>query len=327
MKKRGISGRHKQSLAKLIAERAQKEKANKKSKIGASAFILQAELIRQEKKRLEEEAQAKLAFEIEQAKRLKSITQTSTSTILPILPNGSIKAFNNNLFNGNRSIISYQGQVINIKFTDQQALNICNKMSSAFARQVAKNFSHPSSKAAKNESLYQLHYLANKALYKYGGPVLTFILGLEPLKFRNLSAYSLKAISYPKNSIEEDEADFPTLTFTTNGLEAYTMVFHILDSIQLSKLSIIKVSSSVSVFSKSTKTNIGIVDTEGHFFQKLNSTNASVSLFCEFIQNSESFEFSSGVETGFCFVCGRPLSTERSLRYGIGPVCLERMGS
>jgi hypothetical protein len=218
--------------------------------------------------------------------------------------------------------VSYNGQTVNTRFTDAQAVNICGKMADAYARAVALKYQEFSSHVQGSVYRYQLHYLANKALTMYGGPVLTFLAGLRPLKFNNLTAALAVKRFRLLREFAATEVDFPTLTFQTVGGNEYTMAFHLAESVD-------KRRKPVQIFRNRVK--VGSIDSygaafdaQGKAFARAQTVKPSLLIFCDYLQRSKSPSFYSGVETGSCFVCGRPLTDPRSLRYGIGPTCLSR---
>ncbi|WP_424321703.1 DUF6011 domain-containing protein [Hymenobacter edaphi] len=69
-----------------------------------------------------------------------------------------------------------------------------------------------------------------------------------------------------------------------------------------------------------------MLDVQGQMFNKLQQVDSTLLIFCNHMKGSRELEFFTGVESGKCFVCSRPLTEPISVRYGIGPVCLLRLG-
>lgn len=227
--------------------------------------------------------------------------------------------FEKNLFPEVVSVIIYSNHTLNTYFTDHQALNLCGKMADASARRLVNDFHKNPAGAERHKINYQLHYLANKALKFYGGPIITFLYGLRPLKFNSHTASKLRLLPQSKR-LAKVPVDFPTLTFSSEGTDKYTLVFHLQEEVKASN------PNKVRVYSKTLSKQLGSIDEAGYFVRSLNDAKPYISLFCSFINERGKFEFSSGVETGSCFVCGRELTHPDSVRYGIGPVCLQNMG-
>lgn len=93
-----------------------------------------------------------------------------------------------NRFTEIKQKIKFDNTELKSFFTDQEALNICERMSSSFTRRLCKEYSQYPIGKKKQESLFQLHYIANKACKIYGGEILSFILNLRKLNFKNITA-------------------------------------------------------------------------------------------------------------------------------------------
>lgn len=126
--------------------------------------------------------------------------EANTPTPLANVNEAPVLAFQNNQFNKELGVVSYNGQTIPTYFTDDQASTICGKMADSYARNVATRYRALSKTFQGSVYRYQLHYLANKALRLYGGHVLTFLSILRPLKFNNHTAYSARLLSPSKTS-------------------------------------------------------------------------------------------------------------------------------
>ena len=244
---------------------------------------------------------------------VKSATQSKPST----------PTFTDNIFAGVLNNISYNRQTIATYFTDEQAAVICGKMSDFYARHIAAKYLQLRNQVQGAVYRFQIHYLANKALAFYGGPVLTFLLGLRPLKFNDRSAYAVK-FQKLSTDISVTDIDFPALTFTTLKGDKYTLAFHLSSEFpaKASKRPVKIFKKGIQVGSIDTKGFV--LDAQGYFLKKLDATSPSLLTFCSFLASSKSPAFYSGVETGNCFVCNRQLTDPISIRYGIGPVCLGR---
>nr|GEZ66304.1 hypothetical protein [Tanacetum cinerariifolium] len=233
----------------------------------------------------------------------------------------TLPTFTKNDFVNVVGLITYNKQTISTNFTDEQAIIICSKMSDSYARFVSAKYQQFSKHVQGGIYRYQLHYLANKSLAFYGGPILTFLMGLRALKFNTHSAYVVN-FQRPDNNVSDISVDFPVLTFTTLRGEKYTLAFHLNHNASTSNIR-----KPIRIFKKGAQ--VGFIDTKGfiadakgNLLRKLSSTDSSLLTFCSFLANSKSPAFYSGVETGNCFICDRQLTDPISLRYGIGPICL-----
>ena len=242
-------------------------------------------------------------------------TQKPTSTLSESVP---VLVFEASSPEGFVDTYHFDGQSANTYFTDEQAHNICSKMADGHARSLALNYGRYLGKPEEVFHKNHLHYLANKALSFYGWPVLNFLIGLRPLNFNNTTANNVSAPNINKITAAT-QPDFPALTFAIKG-EEYTLVF-----LLQSGLKIRNTEPQVRVYGKS-KNQIGVINNQGYFISQLQRTSVSLLLFCEFARDSKKHKLFCGIELGKCLVCGNQLSSPVSLRYGIGPICLEKMG-
>lgn len=211
-----------------------------------------------------------------------------------------------NLFNKQKVQIALKGyQTIASVFQDNEAINICSKMSSSFTRQLCKQLHNP--KSNRELILYRIHHIANKALSISGGKILTFIYGLRNLNFKNQTASEIRMY---KKAIP----DFPILSFET-GNTAFKISFFVKHTNKGGKLK-----SDIRLFAPKTYEEIGTIDEEGYVMARLQKFKPQLTLFYQATKGNN-FKVYSGVETGKCDICGRELSHPVSLRIGIGPIC------
>jgi len=212
----------------------------------------------------------------------------------------------NDIFNHIKQSIFLKGyKTLVSNFNDDEAINICSKMSSSLARRLCKQIYNPYSN--KQLVLYQIHYIANKTLYIFGSKIMTFIYGLRNLNFKNQTA---DAIQTYKKVIP----GFPILSFETNNT-SFKISFFAKKNKGDDNLK-----PDIRLFTYKKFEEIGVIDEEGYIMSKLEKFKPQLTLFYQDMMN-RNFEIYSGVETGRCEMCGRVLSHPASLRIGIGPTC------
>lgn len=210
------------------------------------------------------------------------------------------------IFNRPKQQITFKGYpVLSSNFNDNEAINICSKMSSSFTRNLCKQLHNP--KANRQLIIYQLHHIANKAHKIFGGKILTFIYNLRNLNFKNKTASEIK--TYTKVI-----PDFPIISFDT-GSTSFKISFFVKQTKKNDRLK-----ADIRLFAPKTYEQVGIIDEEGYVMTRLVKFKPQLTLFYQATMNN-SFKIFSGVETGNCEICGRELSHPVSLRIGIGPVC------
>lgn len=212
----------------------------------------------------------------------------------------------NDIFNQPKQKIVFKGyQTFTSNFNDNDAINICGKMSSSFTRRLCKQLYSP--KANRELILYQLHYIANKALNIFGSKILTFIHGLRNLNFKNQTASEIQ-------TYKKVVPDFPIISFDTVNT-SFKISFFVKQTKKDNSLK-----ADIRLFAPKTYEEIGTIDEEGYVMANLEKFKPQLTLFYEATKNN-SFKIFSGVETGNCEICGRELSHPISLRIGIGPIC------
>jgi hypothetical protein len=197
-------------------------------------------------------------------------------------------------------------------FQDVQARLICSRMSSSFARSIAEKHSRASEGDDKDLLTYQLHYMADKALKVFGGKILTLIYELPPLRFAQKTALEVK-------TYHQVRPDFPMISFTTHQVQVNVAFFTKLHRLKN------KLQPHVFLFKHKTYETIGSIDELGYIRLQLQSFRPELSLFIDRI-NEKQYKIYSGVQTGVCDICNRPLREPLSLRIGIGPVCAKNIG-
>lgn len=236
--------------------------------------------------------------------------------------------FENNLFEQVQQTVLYNRMRVQSHFTDEQAVVICSKMADSYARTLAVNYRRLSDTDSIQVSIYryQLHFLAEKARHRYGGAILTFLYQLRSLKFSDRQANTLQT----DKNLAGIEADFPALTFASRLGEEYTLVFHLVPGLPVknpaARVSVLSHRASGGAVLGAIDHSGYALDLQGQLVNKLKQASSSLLIFCNYMQDKRQLEFFSGVESGKCFVCSRPLTEPRSVRYGIGPVCLLRLG-
>lgn len=160
-----------------------------------------------------------------------------------------------NLFNKQKVQVALEGyQTIASSFQDNEAINICSKMSSSFTRQLCKQLYNPISN--HQLILYQIHHIANNALSIFGGKILTFIYGLRNLNFKNQTADEIQ--TYKKVI-----PSFPILSIKTSNT-TFKISFFVKQTNRNGKLK-----SDIRLFAPKTYEQIGTIDEEGYVRAKL----------------------------------------------------------
>jgi len=218
-----------------------------------------------------------------------------------------------NVFSNLIKSVGYKSLIlIQSHFENLQARLICSRMSSSYARSIAEK--HSSAMPGEDMELlvYQLHYMANKAFQVFGGKILTLIYELPPLQFAQKTAQEV--LTYKKV-----RPDFPLISFTMHQMQVNVAFFTRLHQSQN------KLQPHVILFKHKTYETIGSIDALGHIHLQLQKFSPQLSLFIDRI-NEKQFKIYSGVQTGVCDICQRPLTHPLSLRIGIGPVCASNIG-
>ena len=217
----------------------------------------------------------------------------------------------NNLFTDPKQEIIYKKfPKIESYFTDNEAINLCNKMTSSFTRDLCGKLNNP--KYDKALLIYQIHSIANKALWYFGGKILTFIIGLRKLQFRNQTAFEIK---HYKNVIP----DFPMISFVSDNA-SFKISFFLKRNKQTNNYR-----PDIRLYSSKNYEQIGAIDEEGYVISRIEKYRPQINLFYEATRQDNSIKIYSGVETGNCDLCGRQLSHPTSLRIGIGPICAKNI--
>jgi hypothetical protein len=214
-----------------------------------------------------------------------------------------------NRFDTIKQTVRYKKETIQSKFSDSEALSVCKKMCSSFTRNVCKNFE--TKKNDREFHRFQIHFIANKALKLYGGEVMTFWYNLRPLKFKNQSAFEV-------NTYIKVIPDFPMITLKSKDFSCNVSFFLKQNKIKN------QLQPNIRVFS-TKRGHIAYLDPQGYILDKTKKFSPRLQLFFE-ASRSGNFLISSGVETGNCEICNKPLTDTRSLRMGIGPVCASNLG-
>jgi hypothetical protein len=205
--------------------------------------------------------------------------------------------------------ISFPGlESFSSNFSDDQAIRICSKMSNSFVRSLCTKVNGTDGKKA----LYQIHYIANKALRLFGEKILTFIMNLRALEFSTNG--SIEIVNF-----REVLPDFPLITVESDDGSFFISFF-----LQKDKKKN-KLSSSVKLHSKEGGEVMGEIDENGIITARLQKFYPRIKLYCKILKD-QSMQIFSGVETGKCEVCGHILTSSASCKIGIGPVCAEKLG-
>ncbi len=190
-------------------------------------------------------------------------------------------------------------------FSDEEAIALCSRMSSSFARNLSRKVKD--TKCDQQLIIYQLHYIANKAVAIFGSRILTFIHNLRKLNFKNQTAGEVSMYT-------DVIPDFPVIRLST-GANSYWLAF-------FAKTGKGSMSMDADIRLIATRTNeeIGTIDKNGFISGKLCKFKPQIVLLYEATKAGR-FEIFSGVESGNCEICGRELTHPISMRIGMGPTC------
>ncbi len=238
-------------------------------------------------------------------KSIQNSVKLTSEMQLGVYESEPILLLKNNLFQKPQKKIRFPNlpELIS-NFTDNEAIDICSKMTSSFSRNLCSELNTSTSK--RDLILYQLHFIANKALKIFGGNVLTFIHQLRKLRFKNRTANEIK-------TYKKVVPDFPILSFKYSHSDSLKISFFL-------KQTKNGIRPDMRIFSSKTFDEIGHLDESGYIFTKLEKFRPQLSMFCS-AQQKNQLELFAGVENGYCDLCGKELTHPNSLRIGLGPVC------
>lgn len=221
----------------------------------------------------------------------------------------------NDIFHNSKGFIYYKDKHVETYFSDQEAIELCEKLTSSFTRQLCKDF-HSSIAGKRKILLYQIHYIANKTLTIYGGKIITFILGLKRLQHFTETTQEVQ-------TYQQVRPEFPFITFFTKQTLLYISFYAKESHVNNHLIPDIKVYSPTNITNRVAE--VGVMDPDGYMEVKLKKFIPYLRLFID--ESKDGFErIYSGVETGFCAICSRPLTVVASIRRGIGPICARNSG-
>jgi hypothetical protein len=216
--------------------------------------------------------------------------------------------FGENIFENVQEEISIGSRKIKSFFTDEEALNICSKMSDSFSRRLVQEFIIEQS----TKTRFFLHHRANNALKEFGGFIISFIYKIPKLKQSNIrnthlkNLFKNKGIVFPVLKIKNPYSDdYLYLTFKENRKSNNKR--------------------TINIFRKNTDSydEIGEIN-EGKLLTKVRSK-----IYFDFFTSNlidGKFDIFAGVETGECIICKRELTAPFSVNNGIGPACAKKIG-
>ena len=193
----------------------------------------------------------------------------------------------------------------NIKtiFEDNQAISLCEKLSTPFIRTLLKT---------PKQNISEIHQMAMKCYNKYGSPVISFLLTLPMLQFGQI-----------KSEFVIDKEDFDgelpsiRLKFKSSN-EEYFISFYKLNQTYKSNRKI------ATLYNKTAKRVEGFLTYKGYLQNRILKENIKAKLFLENYKNDRIVY--CGVENGFCINCGRKLEDLNSLKVGYGRDCAFEIG-
>ncbi len=228
-----------------------------------------------------------------------------------------IQIFVNNVFTNEIETISYSYRSpIQTFFTDQQAKNICSKMSNKRIRHFSKRFLVDESNIDSLELRYQLHYLANRALSFFGGEVLTFIYNLDNWSGDRNNVELLTPSLWSINSMEPN---FPKLDIKSRSSEeSFEVIFKRMYERPLGDSPVVTIRNYNSyTYSKVSK--------EGRLIENFEKCIPEILVFMNCVNGVYTFE--AGYDDDVCDICGRTLWDSTSVKYGRGPGCRRNYGN
>ncbi len=215
------------------------------------------------------------------------------------------------IFNHEREEIIFRGlKSFRSYFSDTEAIKLCSRMSSSYARNLCLKYLKEEIKSEKELLRYQIHYVVNKALKTFGGKILTLIFELPKLGFRSKTAEEVRTYNQVR-------PDFPLISFKTSP--QVNIAFFTKRKGHTNELI-----ADVRLFNDKSYKEIGYINRDGYIKLKLESFRPQLAIFLQKV-NEGKYQIYSGVETGICDICKRPLTHPNSLRIGIGPVCAKNI--
>jgi hypothetical protein len=218
--------------------------------------------------------------------------------------------FGENQFQKEKNTIKYPNKVdVESIFTDKEVKNLCLKMANPKIRYLAKNFEL---RNANTSYLirYQLHFLAMKAVDKFGINVISFIYNLNSLPTRSMDI-KIGKLELDKKTLDPN-ITFPIFIFKSQSINC-DIIIHFtqnkkLNPVYKSKISIYGNNKLLHEFSNKGKSLIKFTNTAVNFL-----------IFSEIIDQNTVFY--SGYDDGYCQKCGRRLTDKLSVVLKCGPVC------
>lgn len=229
----------------------------------------------------------------------------------------SIQIFVENRFKEEVETISYSFRnPIRSHFTDQQAKNICSKMSNKSIRHFSQRFLVDESNIDSIELRYQIHYLANKALSVFGGEVLTFIYNLDNWTGDRKNVEIITPSLYRIYSMEPN---FPKLDITSMAANvSFEVIFKRIYEKPLND-------SPVATIRNYTSYTYSKISKEGRLIENFEKCVPEILIFMNCVNGAYSFK--AGYDDDVCDICGRTLWDSVSVKYGRGPGCRRNYGN
>jgi hypothetical protein len=215
---------------------------------------------------------------------------------------------NKNNFLKKKQIIEINNISFETNFSDNEAIEICKRMSDGVIRKAANSIYQINNINERNKTIYQFHKLAMKALKYYGGHILTFILNSNILRSKNS-----KILVYNGKIKFTDNIDptFPNIHFSIKD-EKYFIRFNrpkedIFNSYQL------------TIYNKNNYPIYGI-NKENRLIKNFEDRPPYINMFLDF-SNQINPKIYFGYDNTQCDICGRELTDAISIKYGRGPNC------
>ncbi len=205
-----------------------------------------------------------------------------------------------NRFKKIKTAILFGGEKISSHFTDADAISICKKIDNPTARRLVKDLDN--TLLDRNEILYKLHYIAEKALSRYGGRFLSFIYSLKPLD--NFESTVLALIDYKSFT-----PSFPILTFEEDP--HYKLFFYVRKDVQRKYIK--------------RAVKIGLANDYKDLSITLYSIKPIITLYLDKVNGIDvMYSLSAGINEGVCLICERKLTNPKSILNRIGPCCAKK---
>jgi hypothetical protein len=228
-------------------------------------------------------------------------------------------ASDSNIF-ANRSTreVTFEDLATETIFSDFEAISICYGLSDGHARFIANKWFKTQE---FNADVVEAHFIAMKAMEKYGTKLLSFIIGLPPLPFKALDVKEI----FSELDGRKHRSNFPVVRILFENAKGNDERLQISFYTEDGEDGKVRFENVLTVRNNSTGKPIMKITRDGRIVPEPYTKNIVpiIKLFLQFSTDTERMILNYGLETGCCSICGRELTVEESIRRGIGPVCAQ----